>query len=292
MFFSYHRLLHRFRIKKQNNKSKYDMFKCSISLRKNRGKKRAFYTSSACNKNASLTVEAAMVFSVFVLAFWLMLFSFKIIELQSKIQYALNVTADEIAAYPEIKGNAEAGLLFLANLKNCGGDASMVSGTWAGFDFGKSQIQKKDAMIYLKVTYKIKIPQLLGIKLTVPCIQNVCTRAFQGISLKEKDKGKIVYITTGQTVYHTNRKCSYLNLSIQKIAEKEFMDKKNSVLKKYTACSACKKKQSYGYVYITEDGSKYHMNLSCKNLKRTIERVLWKDVKERRICSRCSASAK
>lgn len=287
MFFSYNGLLHRFRIKKQNNKNKYKNFRCSVSLRRKRGKKRTFYTSSGSYKKASLTVEAAMVFSVFILALWLILYGFKITELQAKIQYALNVTAEEMAAYSDIKSNAGATALFLVNLKSCGGDASMVSGTWAGLNLGKSQIQKKDSMIYLKVNYKIKIPQLLGIKLTVPCIQNVCTRAFQGISLEEKDKGKVVYITTGQTVYHTNRNCSYLNLSIQKISE-EYFEKNSSIRKKYTACSACKEKQRYGYVYITEDGTKYHNNLSCKNLKRTIERVLLEEVSGRRVCSRCS----
>lgn len=287
MFFSYNRLLYRFRIKKQNNKNKYKNFKCSVSLRQKRGKKRTFYTFSGSYKKASLTIEAAMVFSIFILACWLILYGFKITELQAKVQYALNVTAEEMAAYSDIKSNTSATALFLVNLKSCGGDASMVSGTWTGFNLGKSQIQKNNSMIYLKVNYKIKIPQLLGIKFTVPCVQSVCTRAFQGISLVDQDKGRVVYITTGQTVYHTNRNCSYLNLSIQKISEQDF-ENNSGLQKKYTVCSACRKKQRYGYVYITEDGTRYHNNLSCKNLKRTIERVLLEDVSDRKICSRCS----
>ena len=96
MFFSYNGLLHRFRIKKQNKKNKNNNFRCSISLRKKKGKKRTFYTSSGSYKNASLTVEAALVFPIFILAFWFMLYGLKITELQAKIQYALNVTAEEI----------------------------------------------------------------------------------------------------------------------------------------------------------------------------------------------------
>lgn len=288
MFFSYNGLLHRFRIKKQNKKNKNNNFRCSISLRKKKGKKRTFYTSSGSYKNASLTVEAALVFPIFILAFWFMLYGLKITELQAKIQYALNVTAEEMAAYSDVKSNVGATALFLVNLKTCGADTSIVSGTWAGFSMGKSQIQKEDSMIYLKVNYKIKLPQVLGIKITIPCIQNACIRAFQGISLKDKDKGKVVYITTGQTVYHTSRKCTYLNLSIQKISEANFRKQASGIWNNYTACSTCKNKERYGYVYITEDGTKYHNTLSCKNLRRTIERVLLEEVNSRKICSRCS----
>ena len=85
-------------LKKQNKKNKNNNFRCSISLRKKKGKKRTFYTSSGSYKNASLTVEAALVFPIFILAFWFMLYGLKITELQAKIQYALNVTAEEINA--------------------------------------------------------------------------------------------------------------------------------------------------------------------------------------------------
>lgn len=292
MFFSYNRLLHiLYRIKKQNNKNNHYNFRCSISLRRIRSKKRTFYTSSGCCKRASLTVEAAMVLPIFLFAFWIMLYGFKITELQAKVQYALNITAEDMAACPDIKSSTAASALFLAGLKSCNADVSFVSGTWTGFNLGKSNIQKKDSMIYLKVDYKIKLPQLLGIKLAVPCIQSVCTRAFNGRSLKEKGAGKIVYITTGQTVYHTNRQCSYLNLSIQKIAETNFKEQGGSYLKRYSACSSCKNEKRYGYIYITEDGTKYHNTLACKNLKRTIERIMLEEVNGRRLCSRCSKNA-
>lgn len=291
MFFSYNGLLHKYRIKKQRKKNNYNNFRCSISLRMISSKKRTFYTSSGCCKRASLTVEAAMVFPIFILAFWIMLYGFKITELQSKVQYALNVTAEDMAAYSDVKSVTAASALFLTGLKSCNTDVSFVSGTWTGFNLGKSNIQKKDSIIYLEVDYKVKLPQLLGIKITVPCIQSVCTRAFNGRSLREKETGTIVYITTGQTVYHTNRRCSYLNLSIQKIAQTDFTKQGSSYLKRYTACSSCKNKEGNGYIYITDNGTKYHNTLACKNLKRTIERVMLEEVNDRKLCSRCSKNA-
>lgn len=286
MFFSYNGLLYRYRIKKHKNK--YLNFRSSISLRKKMGKKRTFYTSSGGYQKASLTVEAAMVFPIFILAFWIMMYGIKITELQAKIQYALNVTAEEMEAYTDVKGSTAAAAIFRTNLKSCNADVSFVSGTWTGFSFIRSKIQKDNAMIYLEVDYKIKLPQVLGIKFSAPCVQSVCTRAFLGRSLEEKEAGKVVYITTGQTVYHTNRQCSYLHLSIKKIKETDFQKQESSYLKRYTVCSSCKNKECYGYVYITGDGTKYHNTLACKNLKRTIERVLLEEVSDRRLCSRCS----
>lgn len=286
MFFSYNRLLHRNRIKKQN---KYDKFRCSISLRKKRGKKRTFYTPSCECQRASLTVEASMVFPIFILAFWMLLYGLKITELQSKVQYALNVTAQDISAYSTVKSNTGAGMIFLTKLKSCNADVSFVSGNWAGFCFGRSEIMTVDSAVYLEADYKIKLPGILGIKVAIPCIQSVYTRAFLGKSLKDKGKEKIVYITTGQTVYHIHRQCSYLNLSIQQISEADFFHKADVYQKQYSVCTVCKNKKCYGFVYVTEDGKKYHNTLSCKSLKRTIERVMLKDVYDRRPCSRCSS---
>ena len=76
--------------------------------------------------------------------------------------------------------------------------------------------------------------------------------------------------------------------TIQKISEANFRKQASGIWDNYTACSTCKNKERYGYVYITEDGTKYHNTLSCKNLRRTIERVLLEEVNSRKICSRCS----
>lgn len=286
MFFSYLGLLHKHRTKKQNKKNK-NIFSSSISLRTRTNKKRTFYTLSGRYLRASLTVEAAMVIPVFIFAFWVMLYGIRITQLQSKIQYALNVTAEQMGTYADIKSNLAASGLFLANLKGCEADVSFVSGNWAGFRFGKSKIQKDNKIIYLQADYKIKLPQLLGTRITAPCVQSVYSRAFFGKSLQKMNSEKIVYITTGQTVYHTSIKCSYLNLSIQKISEGELKKQENNYLKRYTACSICKKKECFGYVYITRDGTRYHNTLACKSLKRTIERILLEEVDNRRLCSRC-----
>ena len=309
MFFSYGGVNINNRIKKHEleNKKTNQNIEHSNSLRVQLYKKRTSYTPSYKKAKASLTVEAAMTFPIFIFAFFLMIYSLRIVELQSKVQYALNAASSDMAAYAMVKEGTEGGsaanyvsgivysnpgasALFLKNLKSCMEDVDMVSGKWLGFHFTNSQIMKKDAVIYLEVHYKIKMPDLLGIKIEIPCIQNVYTRGFTGRRLAEKEEGKIVYITTGQTVYHTNRSCTHLVLSVQQVSEKVFFNKKKGYLKKYTNCLLCKDKISNGYIYITAQGDKYHYSLQCQSLKRTIKRILLKDVGNRTLCKRCSES--
>lgn len=246
-----------------------------------------------------------MAFPIFIFAFFLMIYSFRIVELQSKIQYALNTTSLEMAAYATAEEGTEdqsvvnyiagivysktgASVLFLKNLKNCNGEVEMVSGKWSGFQFRNSQIMKKDSIIYLQVTYNIKLPEILGVKIDIPCVQCAYTRGFTGRSLKEKEEEKIVYITTGQTVYHTNRGCTHLVLSIQQISEKEFFNKRKGYLKKYVKCTLCKNRENNGYVYVTKEGEKYHCSIQCKSLKRTIKRISMSEIGSRKLCKRCS----
>lgn len=309
MFFSYRGFNINIRIKKHKleNKKTNQNIGHSISLRMQFYKKRASYTPSYKKAKASLTVEAAMAFPIFIFAFFLMIHSLKIVELQSKIQYALDVTSSEMAAYAMTKEGTEdssvvkyvsdivysrpgASVLFLKNLKSCAADVDIVSGEWLGFYFTNSQIMKEDSIIYLEVNYKIKLPNLLGIKIEIPCVQNTYTRGFTGRRLKEQEEERIVYITTGQTVYHTNRSCTHLVLSIQQISEKVFLNKKKGYLKKYAKCLLCKNKESNGYIYITTQGEKYHYSLQCKSLKRTIKKILLKEVGSRTLCKRCSES--
>ena len=308
MFFSYRGVLINNRIKKHKlNKKTNQNIRNKISLRMQFYKKRTFYTPSYKKAKASLTVEAAMAFPIFIFAFFLMIYSLKIVELQSKVQYALNATSSEMAAYAMAKEGTEstsvvnyaagivyskagASVLFLKNLKSCITDVDMVVGKWLGFYLINSKIMEEDSDIYLEVNYKIKLPELLGVKVEIPCVQNAYTRGFTGRSLKEKAEERIVYITTGQTVYHTNRGCTHLVLSIQQINEKDFFDKKKGFLKKYTKCVFCKSGESNGYIYIATQGEKYHYSLQCKSLKRIIKRILLKEAGNRKLCERCSES--
>lgn len=293
---------------------KYQKFICQYSLRmqhkyiQQKCKKRTFYTVSGRKEKmacASLTVEAAMVFPIFILAFFLLIYSIKIVELQSKIQYALEMSAMELADYAvakensadsnvlEITGNlvySQAGVkvLFENNLKKCNADQQMLSGKVFPFSFGDSQILRNNQEIYLVVRYKLKVPgfSVFFPDKSISCVQNTCVRAFVGVSEKEWSDNQIVYITTGEQVYHISPKCTHLTLSIEKVSTEEFAGKQ--YYKKYTSCAFCRTKEDGEAYYITKEGTKYHKSILCKGLKRTVERIPFCQAEGRRLCSRCS----
>lgn len=295
---------------------KYQKFICQYSLRvRNRYwqkncRKRTFYAPSAYEnylKRASLTVEAAMVFPIFLLFFYLLLYGGKIIELQSKIQYALDTTAVEFANYAAVKdGNnsqvqdiagsivyskAGALVLFEKNLKKCKADTGMLLNAALPFSFRNSQILSSEKDIYLQVNYRIRFPGTFigsGLFSTgIPCVQNVCVRAFVGASSRELWDNEMVYIATGEQVYHTSGTCTYLALSIKRVSVREF-ETAPQYYKKYKSCARCKSQIEGDIYYITEDGTRYHKTILCKSLKRTVERIPRNQVGTRRMCSRCS----
>lgn len=296
---------------------KYQIFIGQYSLRmQNRYRqktcrKRTFYAPSAKRnhiKTASLTVEAAMVFPIFLLFFYLLIYGGKIIELQSKIQYALDMTATEFADYASIKdvdnsqvqdiandivySKVGARVLFEKNLKKCKADTSMLLNSAIPFSFQNSQILNSKKEIYLEASYRIRFPgaAMIGSVLSgrgISCVQNVCVRAFVGESSIESWDNQMVYIATGEQVYHTSAVCTYLALSIERISTKEFQSNP-TYYKRYQSCDRCKMQPKGDTYYITKDGTKYHKTILCKSLKRTVERIPRNQVGNRRICSRCS----
>ena len=124
-------------IEKQSKKIKKLIILVQDSLRMQidqRNEKRAFYTLPAMKGKASLTVEAAMVVPLFIFAMIYVIYGMNVMQLQSKIQCALDTTALEMAGYApsaQIEGDNIVGefiseivytnlggkVLFLNNLK-------------------------------------------------------------------------------------------------------------------------------------------------------------------------------
>ena len=68
--------------------------------------------------------------------------------------------------------------------------------------------------------------------------------------------------------------------------------KRNESGAKYYPCEKCFKKTTLGeVVYITNTGTRYHNNINCSELKRTVHEVRLSDVKDtKRPCNKCGNS--
>lgn len=83
-------------------------------------------------------------------------------------------------------------------------------------------------------------------------------------------------------MYHKTSGCTYLNLSIQSVEDVQIVEYRNENGEKYHKCEFCADKiNKFERVYITNYGNKYHTDLNCSGIKRTIEMIRLSDVEER-----------
>lgn len=98
-----------------------------------------------------------------------------------------------------------------------------------------------------------------------------------------------VYMTQHGEVYHENRNCSYLNLSVSEADRSEVEQLRNENGTEYTLCAGCKDAERGSKVYVTKEGRRFHYDRECSGLKRTVYSVLKITVKDKYpACKRCS----
>ncbi len=102
-------------------------------------------------------------------------------------------------------------------------------------------------------------------------------------------KEEYVYVTDNRSVYHTDSACSHLELSVHGVSESELVRKRNTKGSRYKPCEKCCRGGSGAYVYITDDGDRYHSSPECSGLKRTVKLVPASSVTDLCECQRCAA---
>ena len=98
---------------------------------------------------------------------------------------------------------------------------------------------------------------------------------------------QFVYMTEHGTVYHKDRGCSYLSLSIRAVSKSGVMQEKNKLGKGYSACELCEHQEFSTVVFVTSYGNRYHTGLTCKSLKRSIKTILLSEISSIPACSKC-----
>lgn len=99
---------------------------------------------------------------------------------------------------------------------------------------------------------------------------------------------EVVYIAENGQVYHPDRNCTHLRLSVKIIDSADLGAARNNYGKRYSACAKCVKGGKMQIIYITDEGDKYHYNRDCPGLKRTVSPMLKLEAEKRyRPCSRC-----
>lgn len=259
-------------------------------------------------EEASLTVEAALVLPVFLFGILFFLYFFQVLFLQDSIQSGITEAGKFISRYQYLLQEEEVSALtkqlilrqrFFEYLDEESINVSCIVGGINGISLGESKIMEKNDEIEITACYVVQFPvPFFGEKRSL-IWQKVHTRAFTGKEMK-KEQGRhlneteqlqddtLVYITENGAVYHRNEECTHLRLSITAIEKGELVSARNEGGGKYKSCEKCVKREiEKNEYYITREGDKYHLSLSCSGLKRTVYSVYYSEVKNKQKCSRC-----
>lgn len=180
---------------------------------------------------------------------------------------------------------------------------SCIKGGMSGIHTFMSSFMREGEDIDIIISYLVKIPVPMIYIKEIPFFQRVRVRGFHGYtpvdnktgSDQEEEEGEAtyVYITETGRVYHLTKECSHLKLTIEEAAYLNIDHLRNDAGGKYYPCSICihkSDKGSHEFVYISKFGDRYHSNLSCSGLKRTIITITLDQVEGKSLCTRCGKS--
>ncbi len=176
-----------------------------------------------------------------------------------------------------------------------------IDGGYDGILFYGSSIFDEEECVTITLTYRVKFPVFQRILPKLPVIQTVRMRSFNGFAVEskaqiiedengnEEEKEELVYITENGDVYHTNKSCTYLKISVAQCSSMSIASRRNNNGAKYYACERCfnQKDAIPSTVYITSNGNRYHKNASCTAISRKVLTVPLSEVASRRLCKRC-----
>lgn len=276
---------------------------------------------------ASFTLEAAVLMPVVILAvcsfYWLII----IFRVQMTVQGSMWEVAEELSGYAYLYeqvrnlGNEEAEYVKLNDTgierwlaggiteqyieRRIAESIGEDSGAWDIIDGGAEGIEVRsmlgipdaDGVIDLVVVYKVKNPFMPipagGIRL----VQRCYVKAWLGYDIRDEEKPvKLVYVAETGEVYHPYSDCTYLKPNVM-LAACHLGYVTAASNKMYEPCEICVGK---GFailtnvkVYINETGEKYHKDISCRTLKRTVYEIPFEEaVRKYRKCSRCEKREK
>ncbi len=257
-------------------------------------------TSYSVHLKASFTLEAAVIIPCFAAFIVFFLFMFRVLSVQEAVSEALTKTAKEVAASvftesADDRANeavllAESEVIFAKELREEKKSTKYIEGGILGISLLNSSFGEDD--IELTAHYKMKFPVSLLGKFTWRVKTTAVARKWIGnISLKSGDGlsgEEYVYITPNGVAYHRKPDCPYLDLTIRPVALKQVKTLRNKSGHKYYRCECCKNSKN-GTVFITDYGEKYHGDLSCYALKRTVNVVKISEVGGRHACLKCAS---
>lgn len=240
------------------------------------------------------TLEAAVILPLLACFFVSILFFFRVMQIEITVQKALDDTGRQLAVYMAKEESAleiaAAQALFLKELNEKEMPERYIRGGKLGISLLSSEFSEQE--VQLRACYRIQLPVQIFWVRELSMEQRADCRKWNGWSATpENGEADVwVYVTETGSVYHRAGNCSHLELSIRSVEREQLAYLRNENGGKYYACSRCANRtNSWGKVYITNQGDCYHNDLSCSEIKRTVYMVRLSEVGAREGCKRCAA---
>lgn len=243
----------------------------------------------------SLTVEAAVVVSLFLLAFGTILSVLDIYRVQAMVKTSLHQSALELGTYAYAAEQGENSPAGVVSSAACGIYAKSrlpelgryIKVSMLGTTYKNHRIRLSARMEY---NIPVSIFPLPALRFTNESQVNAWVGRIPGEEDEagENDWEEMVYVSEYESVYHTHSSCSHLDLAVQQGNLQEVKKQRNQYGGKYHSCDKCGQTADTGsLVYYTEKGDCYHTRENCSGLKRTVRLVKKSEAKGTRQCQRC-----
>lgn len=243
-------------------------------------------------QSGSFTLEAALIMPLFVFAAAVVLGLFSVMLVQIQItgglQYASRMIAvscqDDEEDIHNLLYLAEGRILFQSYLKEHGCRSDIIQGGMAGISMLESDFSGD--YVTLRASYQVNLPVSFWNIRQLPVRQSVKSKKWTGADpAGASAEDGYVYVTSTGNAYHSSASCHYLDLSIRSVSIVQIAVLRNRSGGIYYPCSCYR--PGMPSVYITDYGTKYHSDLGCSDLKRTVYKVKLEDAGSRHPCMKC-----
>lgn len=247
----------------------------------------------------SFTIEASIVLPIVICVFVFIMYFFRIVELQTGMQKALDETARTMAVATGIEDEntdislAASILMAEAKISKYKVPVNYILGGRLGISF----IGSSDDGEFLDLNTSCYVPcpiKMFGFK-GYAVTNRAKVRKWVGykpvIKKDEKTEDTIVYVAETGIVYHLTPACTYLDPSIRAVTPASLPAERNKSGGIYYECSKC---GGLAEVYfVTNYGTVYHSTLTCSGIKRTVHTMKLEEAKKTYpACSKCGGGHK
>ncbi len=260
--------------------------------------KRSLFTLFLRKARAGITVEAAMVLPLCLFFLVNLGNAVEMIRLHNNLQLALWDTGSKLALYGCQQGDSSVSSLFAAfyvrnSLLDYAGEeyldrSPLVRGS-GGLQLLESEMLNTGDMLDITLTYSVGPASPLAGFRPFRMANRFYAHLWNGYEISgTAEVEEIVYVAENGEVYHVDRNCTHLRLSVRPIGKAEADVARNQWGRRYGACEKCVRGEPPEIWYVTDEGDCYHYLRNCPGLKRTVFSLTMEEASGYRPCSRCA----